>query len=81
MLEVIEYKQKKSLLEDHDYEEKVRVLNLNKRFAWFIENKKFMSQNEKWDAFYDICEDFDVYTKDRLMQMINNTIRRKGSDV
>lgn len=81
MVDVLDYKRKKSLLEEHDYEEKVRVLNLNKRFAWFIDNKPKMSRNEKWDAFYDICEDFDMYTKDRLMQMINNTIRRKGLDL
>ena len=81
MVEVIEYKRKKSLLEDHDYEEKVRVLNLNKRILWFIDTKPGMSQNEKWDAFHDICEDFDTFTSDRLMQLVNNTIRRKGLDL
>ena len=76
MTVVIE-KRKKSLLEEHDYEEKVRVLNLNKRVEWFVDNKKQMSQNEKWDAFYDIVEDFEV-NKDLLMQRINNLIRKKG---
>ncbi len=37
-----------------------------------------MGQNEKWDAFYHICDDFEGYTEERLMQMINNAIRRKG---
>lgn len=78
MTEVIE-KRKKSLLEEHDYEEKVRVLNLSKRVEWFVDNKKQMSQNEKWDAFYDIVEDFEV-NKDLLMQRINNLIRKKGLD-
>lgn len=79
MTEVIE-KKKKSLLEEHDYEEKVRVLNLNKRVEWFIDNKKHMSQNEKWEAFYDIVEDFEV-DSNLLMQRINNLIRKKGLNV
>jgi hypothetical protein len=79
MTEVIE-KKKKSLLEEHDYEEKVRVLNLNKRVEWFVDNKKQMSRNEKWDAFYDIVEDFEVDSK-LLMQRINNLIRKKGLSV
>lgn len=77
MIDVLERK-KKSLLEEHDYQEKIRVMGLNRRLEWFVDNKKFMSQNEKWDAFYDICEDFEGYTSERLMQMINNLIRRKG---
>jgi hypothetical protein len=79
MTKVIE-KKKKSLLEEHDYEEKVRVLNLNKRVEWFVDNKKQMSRNEKWDAFYDIVEDFEVDSK-LLMQRINNLIRKKGLSV
>jgi hypothetical protein len=79
MTEVIE-KKKKSLLEEHDYEEKVRVLNLNKRVEWFVDNKKQMSRNEKWDAFHDIVEDFEVDSK-LLMQRINNLIRKKGLSV
>lgn len=76
MTQVIE-KRKKSLLEEHDYEEKVRVLNLNKRVEWFVDNKRQMSQNEKWDAFYDIVEDFEI-NKSLLMQRVNNLIRKKG---
>ncbi len=79
MTKVLE-KPKKSLLEDVDYEEKVRVLNLNKRVEWFIDNKKHMSQNEKWEAFYDIVEDFEV-DSNLLMQRINNLIRKKGLNV
>jgi hypothetical protein len=79
MTEVIG-KKKKSLLEEHDYEEKVRVLNLNKRVEWFVDNKKQMSRNEKWDAFHDIVEDFEVDSK-LLMQRINNLIRKKGLSV
>ncbi len=79
MTKVIE-KKKKSLLEEHDYEEKVRVLNLNKRVEWFVDNKKQMSRNEKWDAFYDIVEDFEVDSK-LLMQRVNNLIRKKGLSV
>lgn len=81
MTKVIEKQRPRNLLEDHDYEEKVRILTLNKRIEWFIENKPHMGQNEKWDAFYHICDDFGGYTEDRLMQMINNTIRRKGLSV
>lgn len=76
MTQVIE-KRKKSLLEEHDYEEKVRVLNLNKRVEWFVDNKRQMSQNEKWDAFHDIVEDFEI-NKSLLMQRVNNLIRKKG---
>lgn len=79
MMQVLE-KLKKSLLEDIDYEQKVRVLNLNKRVEWFIDNKKHMSQNEKWDAFYDIIEDFEV-DRNILMSRINNLIRKKGLSV
>lgn len=77
MMEVLD-KKKKNLLEEHDYQEKIRVLSFNRRLEWFVDNKKFMSQNEKWDAFYDICEDNPGYSSERIMQMINNLIRRKG---
>jgi hypothetical protein len=79
MTEVLE-KQRKSLLEDIDYEEKIRILNLNKRIEWFVDNKKLMSQNEKWDAFYDIIEDYDI-DKDVLIKRINNVIRKKDMNV
>lgn len=79
MTKVLE-KQRKSLLEDIDYEEKIRVLNLNKRIEWFVDNKKLMSQNEKWEAFYDIVEDYDV-DRDVLIKRINNVIRKKGLSV
>lgn len=80
MTETIE-KNKKNLLEELDYEEKVRVLNLNKRIEWFVDNKKQMSQNEKWEAFQDICEDYDLlidFQVDNLIKRINNLIRKKG---
>ena len=79
MTEVLE-KQRKSLLEDIDYEEKIRILNLNKRIEWFVDNKKLMSQNEKWDAFYDIIEDYDI-NKDVLIKRINNVIRKKDMSI
>jgi hypothetical protein len=79
MTEVLE-KQRKSLLEDIDYEEKIRILNLNKRIEWFVDNKPIMSQNEKWDAFYDIVEDYEV-DKEVLLKRINNVIRKKGLSV
>jgi hypothetical protein len=79
MTEVLE-KQRKSLLEDIDYEEKIRILNLNKRIEWFVDNKKLMSQNEKWDAFYDIIEDYDI-DKDVLIKRINNVIRKKDMNI
>jgi hypothetical protein len=79
MAKVIE-KQKKSLLEDIDYEEKIRVLNLNKRIEWFVDNKVSMSQNEKWEAFYDIVEDYDIDV-DVLKKRVNNVIRKKGLSV
>lgn len=79
MTNVIE-KQKKSLLEDIDYEEKIRVLNLNKRIEWFVDNKVSMSQNEKWEAFYDIVEDYDIDV-DVLKKRVNNVIRKKGLSV
>ena len=59
MMEVLE-KQRKNLLEELDYEDKIRVLNLNKRIEWFVDNKKQMGQSEKWEAFYDIQEDYDI---------------------
>jgi hypothetical protein len=79
MTKVLE-KQRKSLLEDIDYEEKIRILNLNKRIEWFVDNKPIMSQNEKWDAFYDIVEDYDI-DKDVLIKRINNVIRKRGLSV
>jgi hypothetical protein len=79
MTQTIE-KQRKSLLEDIDYEEKIRVLNLNKRIEWFVDNKPLMSQNEKWDAFYDIHEDYDIDVE-VLKKRINNVIRKKGLSV
>jgi hypothetical protein len=79
MTEVLE-KLRKSLLEDIDYEEKIRILNLNKRIEWFVDNKHIMSQNEKWDAFYDIVEDYDI-DKDVLIKRINNVIRKRGLSV
>jgi len=77
----IEMKTPRSILEDYDYEQKVRVMTLNRRIDWFIDNKRFMGQNEKWDAFYHICDDYQGYDSKRLMQMINNSIRRKGLSV
>ena len=76
MIEILE-KRKKSLLEEIDYEEKIRVLNLNKRIEWFVDNKKQMSQNEKWNAFYDIVEDYNIDII-VLKKRVNNTIRKKG---
>lgn len=79
MTEVIE-RQKKSLLEEYDYEEKVRILTLKKRIDWFVENKQNMSQVEKWEAFDDIFEDYSV-ARPRLIEMINSVIRKKGLSV
>lgn len=79
MTEVLE-KQRKSLLEEIDYEDKIRVLNLNKRIEWFVDNKKQMSQNEKWEAFYDIQDDYDIDVS-VLKKRINNVIRKKGLSV
>jgi hypothetical protein len=79
MTEVLE-KQRKSLLEDYDYEQKVRLLDLKERIDWFVDNKKQMSQNEKWEAFYDIHEDYDVDTT-ALKRLINSLIRKKGLSV
>jgi hypothetical protein len=79
MMEVLE-KQRKNLLEELDYEDKIRVLNLNKRIEWFVDNKMQMSQNEKWEAFYDIQEDYDINV-DVLKKRINNVIRKKGLSV
>lgn len=76
MTQVIE-KQKKSLLEQHDYEEKIRVLTLNKRIEWFVDNKASMGQCDKWEAFYDIQDDYDIDV-DVLKKRINNVIRKKG---
>lgn len=79
MTKVLE-KQTKSLLEDLDYEEKIRVLNLNKRIEWFVDNKRSMDQCEKWEAFYDIVEDYDIDV-DVLKKRVNNVIRKKGLSV
>ena len=79
MTEVIE-KRKKSLLEEYDYEQKVRLMSLKKRIDWFITNKPQMSQNEKWEAFQDMCDDYEV-DRDRLLQMVNNEIRKRGLSV
>jgi hypothetical protein len=79
MMEVLE-KQRKNLLEELDYEDKIRVLNLNKRIEWFVDNKMQMSQNEKWEAFYDIQEDYDINV-DVLKKRINNLIRKKELSV
>jgi hypothetical protein len=79
MTKVLE-KQTKNLLEDLDYEEKIRVLNLNKRIEWFVDNKRSMGQCEKWEAFYDIVEDYDIDV-DVLKKRVNNVIRKKGLSV
>jgi len=79
MNEVIE-KPKKSLLEDYDYEQKVRMLTLKKRIEWFVENKPSMSQSEKWDAFRDMYEDYET-DWERLIDMTNSVIRKKGLSV
>lgn len=76
MTQVIE-KRKKSLLEEYDYEQKIRVLTLKKRIDWFVENKHSMGQCEKWEAFDDIFEDYTV-ARPRLIEMINAIIRKKG---
>lgn len=78
-MDVLE-KQRKSLLEEIDYEEKIRVLNLNKRIEWFVDNKRAMGQCEKWEAFYDIVEDYDIDV-DVLKKRINNSIRKKGLSI
>lgn len=79
MTQVLE-KKTKSLLEEIDYEEKIRVLNLNKRIEWFVDNKKSMGQSDKWEAFYDIQEDYDIDV-DVLKKRINNVIRKNGLSV
>lgn len=78
-MEVLE-KQRRSIVEELDYEEKVRVLSLSKRIEWFVDNKRSMSQNTKWEAFYDIVEDYDI-DEDALKKRINNLIRKKGLSV
>ena len=78
MMEVLE-KGQKTLLEDYDYEQKVRHMSLKKRIEWFVDNKKQMSQCEKWDAFFDIMDDFDLSDQGALIERINKVIRkRKG---
>lgn len=76
MIETLE-KKKKSILEEIVYEDKVRVLSLNKRIEWFVENKRSMSQNTKWEAFYDIVKDYNI-NADVLKKRVNNLIRKKG---
>lgn len=70
----------KTLLEEHDYEEKVRHMNFKTRVEWFIDNKYSMRSVEKWQAFYDIADDYDV-DSDRLLKTINKRIREKGNSV
>jgi hypothetical protein len=77
--EVLE-KRRKSLLEDYDYEQKIRLLSLKKRIDWFVTSKPFMSQCEKWEAFDDMQEDYDV-NRERLIEMINREIRKRGLSV
>ena len=78
-MEVLE-KQRRRIIEELEYEEKVRVLSLSKRIEWFVDNKRSMSQNTKWEAFNDIVEDYDI-DADALKKRINNLIRKKGLSV
>jgi hypothetical protein len=80
MTQVLLEKKRKSLLEDYDYEEKVRILTLKKRIEWFVDNKSKMTQNEKWDAFRDMYDDYDT-DWNRLIDMTNSIIRKKGLSV
>lgn len=80
-IEILKPTREKGILEEYDYEQKIRVLSFNDRVDWFIDNKKFMTINEKWDAFYDICEDYDDYSSGRIMQIINMVIRKQGLSV
>lgn len=73
----IDIEHKPSILEEYDYEQKVRHLSLKSRIDWFIQNKSNMSQNEKWDAFYDICEDYDL-DFNQALKMTNKKIRKLG---
>ena len=75
-----EKEKSKNLLEDHDYEEKIRHMNFKKRIEWFVDNKHLLGQNDKWEAFYDICDDYDVADK-TLLNTINALIRKKGKSV
>lgn len=70
----------KNLLEEHDYQEKVRHMKFKTRIEWFIDNKFKMSQNEKWDAFYDIAEDYAIDIN-KLLNTINKRIREKGKSL
>jgi hypothetical protein len=79
MTELLE-KREKSLLEEYDYEQKVRLMSLKKRIDWFINNKPQMSQCEKWEAFQDMYDDYDI-DWDRLLQMVNSEIRKRGLSV
>lgn len=75
-MEVLE----KSLLEEYDYEQKVRLMSLKKRIDWFITNKPQMLQAEKWEAFQDMYDDYDI-DWDRLLQMVNREIRKRRLSV
>lgn len=75
-----EKEKSKNLLEDHDYEQKVRHMNFKKRIEWFVDNKHLMLQSDKWEAFYDICFDYGV-DEGKLLNTINALIRKKGKSV
>ncbi len=82
MMETLERKKKKNLLEEFDYEEKIRHLSLKKRIDWFVQNKKQMGQAEKWEAFDDIMEDYELNDRNMLIERINRIIRKiKKEDV
>lgn len=79
MMEVLE-KHQKTLLEDFDYSQKIRHLNLKKRIEWFVDNKKTMTRCEKWDAFFDIMEDYGLGDQDKLIAQINRVIRKRKEE-
>lgn len=79
-VKILESKRKKNLLEDFDYENKIRVMKFNERIRWFVENKPTMSQSSKWEAFYDICEDYG-HTENFILEAVNRQIRKKGLSV
>ena len=79
MSELLE-KREKSLLEEYDYEQKVRLMSLKKRIDWFVTNKPQMSQSEKWEAFQDMYDDYDI-DWDQLLQMVNRELRKRGLSV
>lgn len=80
-METLERKRTKNLLEEFDYEEKIRHLSLKKRIEWFVQNKKNMSQCEKWEAFDDIMEDYELNDRDVLIERINRVIRSIKKDM